>query len=31
MNKFVNFINLLDMKRKTFIGDYLLEWKNYFK
>jgi organic radical activating enzyme len=29
-DKFFKFINILDMKRNLFIGDYLPEWKKYF-
>jgi len=31
LEKFINFITLLDIKRKTNIVDFLSEWKNYFK
>jgi hypothetical protein len=31
LEKFINFINILDIKRKTNIGEFLSEWKNYFK
>jgi len=29
--RFYSFINLLDKKRKVYIGDYLEEWDKYFK
>jgi hypothetical protein len=29
--RFYSFINLLDEKRKVYIGDYLEEWDKYFK
>jgi hypothetical protein len=31
INKFINFIKLLDKKRNVYIGDYLKEWDIYFK
>jgi hypothetical protein len=31
MDKFINFIKLLDKKRNVYIGDYLKEWDIYFK
>jgi len=31
IEKFINFIKLLDTKRNVNIWDYLPEWKNYFK
>jgi hypothetical protein len=31
IDKFINFIKLLDKKRNVYIGDYLKEWDIYFK